>query len=127
MKITQFPYSETILSVNSLWMAAVMFFNEDIFDLMPKLFEKMSAIASQEMWGVIFLIAALTKIIGMVMKSCFLRQTGLWASAMLYGFLAAFFGMASIGINLEAGFCGTLCFMAFRGLRGVGVYGRSRK
>lgn len=119
MKISRFPYSESILSANSLWMATVMFFNPNIFNTMPNLFKKMSAVFGPEIWGAIFTIAALIKIIGMITKKRLLRKAGLWASAVLYGFLAAFFGMASVGINLEAGFCVTLCFMAFRGLRGV--------
>ena len=119
MKISQFPYSESILSVNSIWMAIVMFFNPNIYNTMPKLFEKMSTVFSPNIWGGIFLTAALIKVIGMITKKKVIRKIGLWASALLYGVLAAFFGMASVGINLEAGFCVTLCFMAYRGLRGV--------
>ena len=113
------PIVELFLSIVSLWLAVVMFFNSNIFSTMPKVFRIFSMIMDEKSWGLVFITAALMKIIGVVYMKEWLRKAGLTVSFMIYGSLSAGFLLGGEPIVFSTGTYFAMCVLAMYSIREV--------
>lgn len=82
------PLLEVSLSFFSIYAAILMFLYPNILDESSGVYENMTAIVPQTTWAVAFLLAALVKVVGLVLKRDGLRRLGLLMSALIYGGIA---------------------------------------
>lgn len=104
------PLLEVSLSFFSIYAAILMFLYPDILDKSSAVYENMTAIAPQMTWGVVFLVAALVKVVGLVLKRNGLRRLGLFLSTLIYGCIAVSYVMEFP--NLGAGVFFIMAVMA---------------
>lgn len=113
------PIIEVGFSILSISLSLILFGSPEMFDSLPQTYEFFREIASESLWATVFLLAALTKILGLVTKRNGIRRVGLLASTVIYGLIAsAYFlgaGVFSIGFSTYA----VLAFMALFAVREV--------
>lgn len=113
------PVIEVGFSILSTCLAIIMFGSDDLFNKLPKTYEFFKAFAPENVWGAIFLWAALTKLLGLATKKRSIRKVGLIASTVIYGLIASVYflgaGWFSIGFFTFA----VLSFMALFAVREV--------
>lgn len=78
------PIFEVFISFLSCYLAVVLFTNDSFFQSNPISFQKLANLASELTVGIIFLVAAFTKIFGVVFNVRWLRVVGLSMSAIIY-------------------------------------------
>lgn len=111
---------EFILSTISSWWAVVLFSVPHMFDRQPDTYAYFSKIASERQWAIVFLLAALVKIVGMFIKNASLRRIGLIMSAMIYFFIAFNYLLGISWLTIGSGTFFALGIMAIWGIREVG-------
>lgn len=113
------PVVEVGLSILSMCLAFVFFSTPQMFDRLPATYEFFKALAPEWMWATFFVMAALTKLLGIATKRRKIRKAGLMASTIIYGLIAAAYylgtGLFSIGFFTYA----VLSFMALFSVREV--------
>jgi magnesium-transporting ATPase (P-type) len=119
-KMFRVPAIEVTLSLISCWWAIVLFNSPNMFNNLPDLYLFFGEISQETHWGIIFSIAALLKIFGIVLKRNKLRKIGLGFSFVLYGLISAGFFLAT-DIHTGSGTYAALSFMALWGIREVEV------
>ena len=84
------PIYEAGLSIVSIWWAIVLYTNSDLFNQIPgfyRIFKKV--IPNESGWAIFFLIAAMVKILGIVIENKGIRLIGLYMSVFLYAVISA--------------------------------------
>lgn len=111
---------ELTLSIISSWWAIVLFKVPQMFDRQPATYQFFKDIASESQWAIVFMLAALVKIVGMIINVKSMRRVGLIMSVMIYLFIACsyFFGIGWLSIGF--GTFLALSFMALWGALKVG-------
>lgn len=104
------------MSIISIWWAIVLF-NRDEFFRVPKVFEPLAVI--EQGWGFIFLLAAFTKVIGILTEKVWLRKLGLTFSAFLYGLISAGYILSGATMNTGTGVYFALSVLAIWQIREV--------
>jgi hypothetical protein len=119
-KMFRVPAIEVSLSLISFWWAYVLFSSPFLFDNLPELFLFFGEISQEVHWGILFLISAFVKILGVLVKNRKLRKVGLGISFVLYALISAGFFLAA-GVHTGAGTYAVISFMALWGIREVDV------
>lgn len=95
---------EIMVTYMSLGWAAVMFMNPDTFGLSMN-FRKIAQIVQHEwIMGVICIIVAGIKIVGMLLKNMKIRRVGLFTSAIFWTLISATFLVSEGGVMINTGF-----------------------
>lgn len=113
------PIIEVILSVISSWWAIVLLNTPDMFERSPNIYEFFNNVAEEHKWGILFLAAALVKVIGILIRNSWLRKTGLLLSALIYSLIAASYYLGTGWFSIGFGTFSAIAIMAFWGIREV--------
>lgn len=113
------PVIEVGFSILSLCLAVVLFGNSDMFENLPSTYEFFSAVAPEYAWATLFLLAALTKLLGLATKKRNVRKVGLLASTLIYGLIASAYFLGSGWLNIGFFTYAVLSFMALFAVREV--------
>lgn len=113
------PVVEVGLSILSMCLAFVFFSSPQMFDRLPHTYEFFKEIAPEWMWAIFFLLAALTKLLGIATKRRKIRKAGLMASTIIYGLIAAAYYLGSGLLNIGFFTYAVLAFIALFSVREV--------
>ena len=113
------PIIEVGFSILSALLALVLFSRPDMFDRLPTTYEFFKALAPEYVWGVFFLVAAITKILGLITRKGIIRKTGLIGSVLIYGLISASYFLGSGWFNIGFFTYSVLSFMALFAIREV--------
>lgn len=111
---------ELTLSFISSWWAFVLFNVPHMFIRQPDTYNYFSGIASERQWAIVFMLAALVKIVGMIINSKSMRRVGLIMSVMIYLFIACSYLFGIGWLSIGFGTFLALSFMALWGALKVG-------
>ena len=117
--INRIPTIELFLSIISLWWACICFGNPHLFDSLPDLYIVFAKISQEVGWGCIFILAAATKIFGILLEKNWMRKLGLTMSAFLYGIISAGFILSGHFLVHSTGTYFALSVLAIWGIREV--------
>ncbi|KWW17963.1 hypothetical protein AS888_20855 [Peribacillus simplex] len=115
------PIIEVILSMISSWWAVVLFNSPDLFNRLPNTYEFFGNIAKESHWGLLFLTAAIVKIMGIVLKNRWMRKIGLFLSALVYSLIAAAYFLGMGWFSVGFGTFSAISIMALWGIREVEI------
>lgn len=119
------PIIELCLSIVSIWWAFVLANNDHMFDNIPVLFRPFEKIMDESGWAFVFIVAAGTKVVGILFNRFWLRKWGLILSMSLYGLITAGFILSSEPISTGTGTYFALCVLAAWALREVRMDART--
>ena len=103
MKRKRIPYFEALVSLLSYYLAFVCMFNNDMFSQLPAIYGGLQNLGSETMFAMIFMVAATTKVIGLVLNCYPLRKIGLGASAVIYLVITVSYAMSEVPLNWGLG------------------------
>lgn len=112
------PIIELFLSLISTWWAIVLFSNHQMLDRVPKHYEPLAEL-QENGWGLIFMVAALIKILGIITERFYLRKVGLFMSMFLYGLISAGHILSGQFLATQTGVYFALSVLALYGVREV--------
>ncbi|MGE7880167.1 hypothetical protein [Peribacillus muralis] len=115
------PIIEVILSMISSWWAVVLFNSPNLFNRIPDTYEFFGNIAEEYHWGMLFMTAAIVKIMGIVLRSRWMRKLGLFLSALVYSFIAAAYFLGTGWFSVGFGTFSAISIMALWGIREVEI------
>lgn len=113
------PDKEASLSLVSIWWAIILFVNDDMFINLPSIFAYVTSFSTQTTWGIIFIIAALIKVIGLITERKYLRLIGLYCSLVLYGLITTGYILSSNPLISGTGVHFVLMLIAYAAIREV--------
>lgn len=115
------PVIEVGFSILSTCLAMVLYASPQMFDRLPKTYEFFKAFAPEYAWATIFLIAALTKLLGLATKKKLVRKLGLTGSTLIYGLIASAYFLGSGWFSIGFFTYAVLSFMALFAMREVDI------
>lgn len=115
------PIIEVGFSILSACLALVLFSKPDMFDRLPATYEFFKALAPEYLWGIFFVVAALTKILGLLTRKRIIRKTGLIGSVIVYGLISASYFLGTGWFSIGFFTYSVLSFMALFAVREVDV------
>lgn len=113
------PVIEVGFSILSTCLAMVLYSRPQMFDRLPETYEFFKAFAPEYVWATIFLIAALTKLLGLATKKKLVRKLGLIGSTLIYGLIASAYFLGSGWFSIGFFTYAVLSFMALFAMREV--------
>lgn len=113
------PIIEVGFSILSTCLAITLFGSSNMFDRLPKTYEFFKAFAPENAWAVIFLLAAITKLLGLATRKRIIRKIGLIASTGIYGLIASAYFLGSGWFSIGFFTFAVLSFMALFAVREV--------
>lgn len=116
------PVIEVGLSILSTCLAMVLYSTPQMFDRLPQTYEFFKAFAPEYVWATIFLLAAVTKLLGLATKRRKIRKIGLVGSTFIYGLIASAYFLGSGWFNIGFFTYAVLAFMALFAVREVDLY-----
>ena len=120
------PIYEAGLSIVSIWWAVVLFLNDSLFNQIPGFYLMFSKITAKESgWGIFFLVAAMVKMLGIVIENRSIRLAGLYMSVFLYGVISAGYILSDEPLQPGTGIHFVLMIFALWAVREVREYGES--
>lgn len=120
--ISRIPIIELFLSIISLWWAFICFSNPHLFDQIPQMLNVFAKISQETGWGCVFIMAALIKVLGILLQKYWLRRIGLFLSMLLYGLITAGFVLSKEPFTHSTGTYFALTVLAMWGAREVKSY-----
>lgn len=118
-RIHTIPTMEIFLSMISLWWALVLFFSGNTFERLPRTYSFFNLVADERAWATVFFIAALIKILGIILRKTLLRKVGLLLSAGIYAMIAGSYFLGVGWFSIGFGTFGVVTVMAIWGIREV--------
>lgn len=119
------PIIELCLSIVSIWWAFVLANNDRMFDNIPVLFRPFERIMDESGWAFVFIVAAGTKVFGILSNRFWLRKLGLTLSIALHGLICAGFILSKEPLSTGTGTYFALCVLAIWALREVRMDART--
>lgn len=119
------PIIELCLSIVSIWWALVLANNDRMFDNIPVLYRPFEKLTDESGWAFIFIVAAGTKVFGILGNVFWLRKLGLSLSITLYGLISAGFILSKEPFSTGTGTYFALCILAIWALREVRMDART--
>lgn len=116
------PVIEVGFSILSLCLAMVLYGKPDMFDRLPDTYEFFKAFAPEYVWATIFLLAAVTKLLGLATEKKNIRKLGLIGSTFIYGLIASAYFLGSGWFNIGFFTYAVLSFMALFAVREVDLH-----
>lgn len=113
------PIIEIGFSILSACLAFILFGNPHLFDKSPGTYEFFRAVASERTWATVFLMAALTNVIGLLAKRKRIRKAGLLAFTIIYGLIASAYFLGSGWFSIGFSTFAVLAFMSLFAVREV--------
>lgn len=115
------PILEIGFSILSICLAMVLLGSPQLFDRAPNAYEFFKAIAPEYGWAILFISAAVVKVVGLATKKRIIRRTGLIGSTLIYGLIAAAYYLGSGWFSIGFFTYAVLSFMALSAVREVDV------
>lgn len=116
------PVIEFGFSILSMCLALILYSKPDMFDRLPNTYEFFKALAPEYVWATIFLLAAVTKLLGLATKKRNIRKIGLVGSTLIYGLIASAYFLGSGWFNIGFFTYAVLSFMALFAVREVDLH-----
>lgn len=113
------PIIEVGFSILSACLALVLFSRPDMFDRLPATYEFFKVFAPEYVWGLFFVAASLTKLLGLLTRKSAIRKTGLVGSVIIYGLIAAAYFLGAGWFSIGFFTYSVLSFMALFSVREV--------
>lgn len=113
------PIIEVVLTIISSWWAAVMFNTPDLFEKSPNIYEFFTHFGNEKQLGVVFIVGAGVKIIGLAARKAILRKAGLLISAFIYSMISVAYFMGSGWFSIGFGTFIAIALLALWGIREV--------
>lgn len=90
------PIFESFVSLLSCYLAVILLLNDNFFKTNPIVYDKLSNLADEKTMAAVFLVAALTKISGILFNITCLRLSGLVMSSIIYLTIAVTYFMGHV-------------------------------
>jgi hypothetical protein len=113
------PIIEVVLTIISSWWAAVMFNTPDLFENSPNIYEFFTHFGNEKQLGIVFIVGAGVKIIGLAARKAILRKAGLLISAFIYSMISVAYFMGSGWFSIGFGTFIAIALLALWGIREV--------
>lgn len=113
------PVIEVGFSILSTCLAMVLYCSPQMFDRLPNTYEFFKAFAPEYAWATVFLVAAVTKLLGLITQKRKIRKAGLFGSTFIYGAIASAYFLGSGWFNFGFFTFAVLAFMALFAVREV--------
>lgn len=104
------PLFELLISLFSLYMAALLFWFPDLLANGGPAYDKVENMAGAQKWAFIFFAAGIIKVIGIMMNKKWVRIVGLLMSVVIYSILTIAFSFSFP--NFTVGIFGLLTFFS---------------
>ncbi|PAF19763.1 hypothetical protein [Terribacillus saccharophilus] len=113
------PIIEVVLTIISSWWAVVMFNTPNLFETSPNIYDFFSHFGNEKQLGVVFVVGAGVKIIGLAARKVILRKAGLLISAFIYSMISVAYFMGSGWFSIGFGTFIAIALLALWGIREV--------
>jgi hypothetical protein len=113
------PIIEVVLTIISCWWAVVMFNTPDLFEESPNIYGFFTTFSNEKHLGIVFIVGAAVKIIGLAARKAILRKAGLLISAFIYAMISVAYFMGSGWFSIGFGTFIAIALLALWGIREV--------